>query len=51
MLQQKQHLRGRPRKEFDQALEDYITQQRIYFAEIDAYELEEEEVAEAEAFE
>ncbi|KAI4385627.1 hypothetical protein MLD38_003628 [Melastoma candidum] len=46
----KQRVRGggRARKASDQDLEDYIRQQRVYFAEVDAFELEEEEVGEVE---
>ncbi|KAI4383940.1 hypothetical protein MLD38_009718 [Melastoma candidum] len=49
--QQRVRRGGRPSKESDQALEDYFRQQRTYFAEVDAFELEEEEVDEAGALE
>ncbi|XP_030540491.1 uncharacterized protein LOC115748182 [Rhodamnia argentea] len=47
----KQHPRLRQRDKPNNSLKDFIRQQQLYFAEIDAFELSEEEVAAAEASE
>lgn len=50
-LLQKQHPKLRQQDKANSSLQDFIKQQQSYFAEIDAFELSEEEVAAAEASE